>query len=374
VRSAKTVWKHDVASAPTAPLDSPPVSPIDDKPPPFEPAKQTPKAKPPRKPRAKPKPKEKEKDQEKDQEQQKAPGADIPNEPSAQPEIRPARSSRKKAPTPKVGGTASPQVTDTLRGPSRSQSVASRTETMSVDNESNVGYVKTEPDIVEEESPATPSHPTSSRRRAGAVQTQQSTKRKRPARAASIAESEDVPPTPGTQIVIAPRHFSRMCNPIMNDIASHKHASTFIAPVKPKDAEGYYDIIKRPTDLKTIQKAISAGAKIVGQAAAALDTPSGSPGGGGGNVVLPLSTDVIPPKAIVNSGQLEKEVMRMFVNAVMFNAGEDGLVEDTREMFETVQQAVSNWRSAERSTGGIESEEIPVTEEDGPTAPKRRKI
>ena len=43
---------------------------------------------------------------------------------------------------------------------------------------------------------------------------------------------------------------------------------------------------------------------------------------------LPLSTDVIPPKAIVNSGQLEKEVMRMFANAVMFNPGDDGMVRD----------------------------------------------
>jgi hypothetical protein len=254
---------------------------------------------------------------------------------------------------------------------------------MSVDNESTLGYqVKTEPrasvDITEEDSAATPSQSAASRRRAGIGHAPQASKRKRATRAASIAESEDaVLPTPGSRTVIAPRHFSRMCNPIMNDIASNKHASTFIAPVKPKDAEGYYDIIKRPTDLKTIQKAISAGAKIVTQAASTLDsTPSGnSPGGGGANIVLPLSADVVPPKAIVNSGQLEKELMRMFVNAVMFNAGEEGLVEDTREMFENVQQSVSNWRSAERSTGGLEAEDlVVVNEEDGPAAPKRRKL
>ncbi|KAF2195978.1 hypothetical protein GQ43DRAFT_340514, partial [Delitschia confertaspora ATCC 74209] len=134
----------------------------------------------------------------------------------------------------------------------------------------------------------------------------------------------------------------------MNDIGSHKHASRFMAPVKPKDAEGYYDIIKRPTDLKTIQKAINQGAKAV-QLAASADTPSGgSPGGGGGNVVLPLSADVVPPKAIVNSAQLEKEFMRMFANGVMFNAGEEGIVRDTREMYESVERAVSNWRAAER--------------------------
>lgn len=146
----------------------------------------------------------------------------------------------------------------------------------------------------------------------------------------------------------------------------------FSTAVKPKDAEGYYDIIKRATDLKTIQKAIASGAKAV--AAAASDTPAGSPGGGGGVVELPLTPDVVPPKAIVNSAQLEKELMRMFVNAVMFNAGEEGVVQDAREMFESCQQSVSNWRSAERSSGRLEVEDTPVPEEDAPTASKRRKL
>ena len=114
----------------------------------------------------------------------------------------------------------------------------------------------------------------------------------------------------------------------------------FITDVKPKDAKSYCDIIRRPTDLKSIQKAITAGAKAV--AAAASDTLAGSPGGGGGNVILPLTEDIIPPKAIANSVQLEKELMRMFANAVMLNAGEEGVVEDAKEMFETVQQSVSN--------------------------------
>lgn len=181
-----------------------------------------------------------------------------------------------------------------------------------------------------------------------------------------------MPGTPGQQTVVAPRHFSRMSVPIMNDIWSHKHASLFSNPVKEKDAEGYHSIIKRPQDLKSIRTAINAGAKAV-QAAAAADTPAGSPGGGGANVILPLSAEVVPPKAIVNSAQLEKELMRMFVNAVMFNSGEDGVVQDAKEMYETVQGSVSNWRSAERSTGRMESEDL-GGEDDTPTAAKRRKV
>jgi hypothetical protein len=244
-------------------------------------------------------------------------------------------------------------------------------------------------DVMEADPADTPSQP-ATRRRGGAAQAGQLKGRKRTAREASLADSEDQPDLSQVsglpKIVIAPRHFSRMCNPIMNDIGSHKHASTFTTAVKAKDAEGYYEIIKRPTDLKKIQKQIAVGAKAV--SAAATDTPAGSPGGGGGIVELPVGADVMPPKAIVNSAQLEKELMRMFVNAVMFNTGEDGVVEDAREMFESCQRAVSNWRNAERSNNRmeVEIEETPTLtpgaeeverereKEDVPTASKRRKL
>jgi hypothetical protein len=158
----------------------------------------------------------------------------------------------------------------------------------------------------------------------------------------------------------------------MNDIQSHKHASTFSTAVRAKDAEGYYDLIKRPTDLKSIQKAIGVGAKQA--AAGASDTPAGSPGGGGGVVELPITLDNMPPKSIVNAAQLEKELMRMFVNAVMFNPGEDGVVEDARQMFETVQRSVSSWRNVERSSGRTEVEDTPTVEEEEAPLGKRRKL
>jgi len=205
------------------------------------------------------------------------------------------------------------------------------------------------------------------------------TRRKRNAREASLDEPEDRITTPGPpKTIIAPRRFSHMSNPIMNDILSHKHASTFSSAVRAKDAPNYYKIIKRPTDLKFIQKAIAAGAKQVAVAAAS-DTPVGSPGGAGGIVELPMTSNTIPPNAIVNSSQLEKELMRMFVNAVMFNPGEEGVVSDARQMFETVQRSVSNWRNVERSSGRIEVEDTPAAEDDesvsvAPTASKRRKL
>lgn len=198
---------------------------------------------------------------------------------------------------------------------------------------------------------ATPTSARLTRRRRGTLQSVQSSKRKRSIRNASEA-SDTVPGTLGRpQYVVAARNFPRMSNPVMNDISSHKHASLFSNPVKDKDAEGYSDMIRRPQDLKSIRSAVAAGARAVNAATADTGTPAvNSPGGAGGNVVLPLSEDLIPPKGIVNSAQLERELMRMFANAVMFNPGEEGVVQDAREMFGAVQESISNWRSAERTT------------------------
>lgn len=360
------------------------------------PKKKETKAKAPRKPRAKAKGKEKETEKEAEKEHEGEPEPEQVEEQAEEPveepvpEIEPRKGrSRRKATTKRtrLGSIASSQAGGSLREPSRSQSVISHTETVAGENESQAGTrVKTErgtPFDTIDEAPSTPSQP-ATRRRGG----NQPRGRKRTAREASLAESEEQPApetseqrgTPGpSKVVIAPRRFGAMSSPIMNDINSHKHASTFTTAVKAKNAEGYYDIIKRPTDLKSISKAIANGSKII-NAATASDTPAGSPGLNGGIVELPLTADVIPPKAIVNSAQLENELMRMFVNAVMFNPGEEGVVEDAREMFESVEKSVNQWRNAERMKGGgdggsgMGTTPVPVAEEEGQGPGKKRKV
>ena len=118
------------------------------------------------------------------------------------------------------------------------------------------------------------------------------------------------------------------------------------------------------------------GNKNVNALASVGDTPIGSPGSAGATIELPVSSDVMPPKAIVNPAQLEKELMRMFVNAMMFNPGEDGVVEDAREMFESVQRSVSSWRNVHgRSQGRTDQGEgTPVEGEEEGTSSKRRKV
>ncbi|KAJ4297949.1 hypothetical protein N0V90_005848 [Kalmusia sp. IMI 367209] len=371
--SPKTVWKASARSLGGTPVPRPDISPIDDIESFQKQEESPPKTKTTRKSRAKGKAKQKEPEPEPQIESDQQTEETVPEM-----ETRQGRS-RRKAPIKRgrPGSIASSQAGTSVRGRSRSHSILSHTETIAADSESQAGgRIKSERgasiDVADEDVAATPTQ--MSTRRRGAA-TQPNNKRKRNMREVTPEESEGRSRTPELpKTIIALRHFSRMCAPLMNDIGSHKHASTFTTAVKAKDAEGYYDIIKRPTDLKTIQKAIAAGAKQVA-AAASGDTPAGSPGGAGGIVELPATPDNMPPKAIVNSSQLEKELMRMFVNAVMFNTGEEGVVEDARDMFETVQRSVSSWRSVERASGRLEVEETPpVLDDDVPAASKRRKL
>ena len=177
----------------------------------------------------------------------------------------------------------------------------------------------------------------------------------------------------------------------MNDISAHKLASLFAKPLTEREAPGYKNLIYRPQDLKSIKSAISAGSRAVAAASETSGTPANEAGSPMEGVITPsksagsilwisMNADVVPPKGIVNSAQLEKELMRMFANAVMFNPdskrgfgpafrdrqeddGEDdgpqglelggeeegGVVADTREMFEAVEKNVTNWRAAERA-------------------------
>ncbi|KAL6237299.1 Bromodomain-containing protein [Aspergillus navahoensis] len=183
--------------------------------------------------------------------------------------------------------------------------------------------------------------------------------------------------------VLCTRNFPRTGAPIMNDVLTHKHASIFTKPLTERDAPGYRDLIYRPQDLKSIKSSISQGSKAVAAATEAANTPvadgeSPVPNAGTPSknavLMLPKTEDVIPPKAIVNSAQLEKELIRMFTNAVMYNPipqrgfgpafpmapdggtgrrqyapepDDGGIIKDTLEMFEDVEQAVTTWRSAE---------------------------
>ncbi|KAJ5604449.1 hypothetical protein N7510_009603 [Penicillium lagena] len=200
-------------------------------------------------------------------------------------------------------------------------------------------------------------------------------------------EQEPLPPeTPKidtTRYVLCARGFHRTAQTILNDVTMHKLASIFAKPLTERDAPGYHDLIYRPQDLKSIKSAVHQASKAVSAAAeapvtASLPAPAAGTPTRSGMLQLPKTEDLIPPKGIVNSAQLEKELTRMFANAIMFNpipergfgpafpmisdrntrestetsggdGDEGGIIQDSLEMFDDVEQAVNRWRAAERT-------------------------
>lgn len=176
-------------------------------------------------------------------------------------------------------------------------------------------------------------------------------------------------PVPPSTHVLWTRNFAKISNSAMGAVLGHRYASLFANPIKERDAPGYSKIILRPQDLKSIKSAITAGQKAALEKEKALGSEISK---SDSTVWLPISEDLVPPKGIINYAQLEKELMRMFANAIMFNADptrgfgerlgghkdkrggdgyefdEDGVVKDTREMQQHVEKWIGDLRAAEQ--------------------------
>ncbi|KAK0737313.1 hypothetical protein B0T21DRAFT_410768 [Apiosordaria backusii] len=191
------------------------------------------------------------------------------------------------------------------------------------------------------------------------------------------APRDDSMPPNMPNVVLWTRSFHKVSGSAMESIVGHRSANMFAAPIREKDAPGYHKVIKQPQDLKTIRSAIAHGNKAAAQAAAAL--PGGDPGG---SCWLPRTEELVPPKSIINSGQLDRELSHIFANCIMYNpdpwhgpgpaflpqeddsegqetgahqdnvvgykVDEFGIVNDARAMFIEVEQHVSELRSAEK--------------------------
>ncbi|KAI1817088.1 hypothetical protein GGS20DRAFT_534377 [Poronia punctata] len=177
------------------------------------------------------------------------------------------------------------------------------------------------------------------------------------------------PSTPATHVLWT-RAFHKISMAALDQIIGHRYANMFAHPIKPRLAPGYYDIILRPQDLKGIQKAITAGSKAASAVVATMpDVDANSPA-----VWLPISVDLVPPRGIINIAQLERELIHMFANAIMYNPdplrglgpsflksyqsgseeGEDlrgyefdenGVVKETRNMYAEVEKLLGDLRN-----------------------------
>ncbi|KAE9376231.1 hypothetical protein N431DRAFT_333626 [Stipitochalara longipes BDJ] len=278
---------------------------------------------------------------------------------------KPAKTPKRGTQRTRAGSTTS----SVIAGSYRSQSVMSHADEdeLSLDNDVPSRHVKEEVatpvgiddagDTTADESSTIPRMPSRS-----GPSPRHSTKRKR---ASSIPiEARSTGPSGH---VMWTKAFPKISASALESISGHRNASIFAAPVKDRDAPGYTNIILRPQDLKTIRNAITQGSRAAIAAAPDDANPNAS------NIWLPISEDLIPPKGIINYAQLEKELMRMFANAVMFNADpdrgfgkswqgigkgkgeivgyeidEDRVIKDTRAMFTDVEKVVGSLRSAER--------------------------
>ncbi|ESZ92084.1 hypothetical protein SBOR_7541 [Sclerotinia borealis F-4128] len=277
--------------------------------------------------------------------------------------VKPGKASIPITLNKRAGSVTSTHTTGPIR---RSQSVQSHADELSLDTENSVLHFKQEVatprgisdvgDIAADESTSRQSKVPPSPR--------QAMKRKR------LDSPELREPRGPPLFVLWTRAFPKISASALESISGHRNASTFANPVKERDAPGYKDLILRPQDLKSIRTAITAGHKAAAAVAAAQVTPDDQ---GQSSAWLPISEDLIPPKGIINYAQFEKELMRMFANAIMFNPDpdrgfgrtfenkrkesekggvyeidENSLVKDTRAMFMDVEKDIGALRSAER--------------------------
>ncbi|KAH8130118.1 hypothetical protein LI328DRAFT_22838 [Trichoderma asperelloides] len=279
--------------------------------------------------------------------------------PTKAPRGRPPRSMQKGR-----GASATPSATGTRR----SQSVVSQTDELSLDH--SVTKVKKEavatPRLREETGDTTADESMPGR---GLLATPNSMAR------ASKRKRQDTPTDlqgPPTHVLWT-RGFTKVSSSALDQISSHRDANMFATALREKDAPNYRQIVLQPQDITSIRSAIKAGNKAALQTAANL--PGGDPGTA--SVWLPISDDLVPPRGIINSAHLERELVHMFCNAIMYNPDpdrgpgpafmrrsqndeeeivgyrldENGVVKNTQSMFLEVEKLLGDLRAAEKDRG-----------------------
>ncbi|KAJ8100903.1 hypothetical protein POJ06DRAFT_83880 [Lipomyces tetrasporus] len=127
-----------------------------------------------------------------------------------------------------------------------------------------------------------------------------------------MAENKSSPATPGGHTPRPTnRKFQTLVAPLLANISSNKSASFFTSPVNENDAPDYHDLVYEPTDLRTIKSIVKEG-------------------------------------RIQTSSELEREIMKMFANAVMYNRWDSDIGAWSREMQKETETLIAMFRGAER--------------------------
>ncbi|KAL2205439.1 hypothetical protein CC79DRAFT_1048457 [Sarocladium strictum] len=270
----------------------------------------------------------------------------------------------------RAGRHAKPRAVSSVRT-RRSMSVASHTDEMSIDHSEQDRPIKDEdatPRPRDETGDTTADESVQERRQS--VRTPSSVSSRVPKR--KRQETPPEPPTKQTHVMWT-RGFTKVSSSVLDRISSHRDANMFAKPLGERDAPNYRGVVLQPQDFASIRAAIKNGNKAASSAAQNL--PGGDPSTP--HVWLPVADDLVPPKAIINSAQLERELVHMFCNAIMYNADpnrgpgphflrrsqdeneeivgyqldENGIVRNTRSMFLEVEKLLGELRSAEKGRG-----------------------
>ncbi|KAF9202452.1 Bromodomain-containing protein 8 [Haplosporangium sp. Z 27] len=97
---------------------------------------------------------------------------------------------------------------------------------------------------------------------------------------------------------------------IWSDIANHRYGAVFMQPIKEQDAPGYYYMIKRPMDLKSIKERIRDG-------------------------------------QITNADEFHRDVLLMFMNALMYNGEDTEVYQMALAMMTEVEFIIKNFKSSQ---------------------------
>lgn len=147
-------------------------------------------------------------------------------------------------------------------------------------------------------------------------------------------------------------------------------------------------------DLKSIKAAVTAGNRAGTAILKEMEERGEEVDKNALVVELPVTRELVPPKGIVNSRQLERELMLMFANAVMFNpdsergisfrrstrnrreggyaVDEDGVVKDARTMAADVQVIINELRETERKRESESARSSVVREQDKGSASREK--
>ncbi|KIO32871.1 hypothetical protein M407DRAFT_18331 [Tulasnella calospora MUT 4182] len=94
-------------------------------------------------------------------------------------------------------------------------------------------------------------------------------------------------------------------------ICTHRNGNLFHNPVKESEAEGYFDIVKRPMDLKTIKTKIKDG-------------------------------------SIKDSLEFQRDILLMFANAKMYNRPDSEIARMSDEMLVDALRQIEEFRQTEQ--------------------------